>query len=64
MFTQVFRRLEPSFSFLGRDIQQARAESLDIFFVRLELSQALAAVWSPGTAQKFNDQRTLRKEIM
>jgi hypothetical protein len=29
----------------------------------LQLSHALSAVWSPGTTQKLDNERTARKQI-
>jgi hypothetical protein len=55
MLAEILRRLPKTVSFFSGNICKAGAEFADLFFVRLKLSQALAAVGSPGSAYKFDD---------
>jgi hypothetical protein len=41
--------------FLSGNIRNAGAKFAELFFMRLKLSHALAAVGSPGSAKKFED---------
>jgi hypothetical protein len=63
MLAQIFLGPPPSLSFLGGDVNQARTPSPDFIFLRLELSQAPAAVWSPRAPQKFDYDRALGNQI-
>lgn len=55
MFSQIFFRLPYAISFFNSYVNQAGAEFVDLFFVQLKLSQALAAIGSPGSTKKFED---------
>lgn len=63
MVVQIFSRLPQAIAFLRCDVYESRAESLEFGLIWLQLSQALAAVRSPGAAEKFHDQDSLRKKI-
>jgi hypothetical protein len=56
MLAEIFRGLPNTFLFFSGNIYKAGAECADLFFVRLKLSHALAAVGSPGSAKKFDDE--------
>src|ERR1700692_3739161 len=63
MLTEILRWVPDAFAFFGRDVNQAGSELLDLFFERLQLSHALAAVRSPRAAEEFDDERALRNQI-
>jgi hypothetical protein len=55
MLSEIPRRFPNTVPFFSGNICKAGAKFADLFFVRLQLSQALAAVGSPGSAKKFNN---------
>ena len=56
MLCEILRRLPNAVSFFSGNVCKTGAQLGDLFFVRLKLSHALAAVWSPGSAKKFDDE--------
>jgi len=55
MLAEIIRRLPKAVALFSRDIDQASTQFVQFCFVRLKLSQALAAVGSPGSAKKFDN---------
>src|SRR5882762_4814268 len=62
MLLQELSWLPHAVPLFGGDECQLCSGCFNFLFSRLELSHALHAVWSPGAAQKLEDQRPLREQ--
>ena len=63
MLAEILRRFPDAIAFFGRDIDEGDLQFVQLLFIRLKLSQALAAVRSPGASGEFDHQCSVRNHL-